>query len=363
MAGIVIQSRKAARFKGGKTMLKRIFKVQKGFTLIELLAVLAIIGVLAATVNAAISGTKGASIDGQVQSDGSAVGTGTDNYNTNSLDSDFPDKDLSDAVQYEDPFNAGGGIGVGVTLLDSEGNPIGTGTTLASLTLDQSGELIPVRRAIDFAADTEGYTSDGTIKSLSFVPGFLGDSPSSVILEGAATRNLDDNPIREYLWLYEVTSPGSEQEGRKVEAYRLDSAICVTGGFDFSIFDTAVADVGTAKTDLTASLEAKDVAEETLEDARDELSDAKAALARAQDVGAGVGAAQTRVDNAQGVVNTAVTALDSAEGLVVTETTDVNTAISALVSLQITQIGLAVTADAACSGSNEVMNLSYKRAF
>lgn len=407
-----------------KTILKRIFRSQGGFTLIELLAVLAIIGVLSGIVTAAVSGTKGASVESQVQSDGKATATATDNYITGSLEKAFPDLPLAGESKTAAVIKVGGDLGVGVTLLDSTGKAIDGGTTLLSVIQSKSGDLVAARRAIDFTATTESYQKDGSIGASALVPDFLVEKPSSVKLEGAATRKLDDNPIPEFLWLYAVGAPGSERENRRTEVYRLDKAVCAVSDFNFaSNFSSLSAKVTSTKSDLTIAVADLVTAKAAFDKAKAALKDEQTILDRL--IGAGEGtstagkAAKDKVTAAQttlhakevdqlkaqmtvtGGANTTVAAVTKADGTgsIVAVTVgpvtltvgakitievvpsggfaspavavsnykgrvgEAKDAISALTGEQNIENGTAIGANAGCTGSNKVMTLTYKRVF
>ncbi len=208
----------------------RINKGSKGFTLMELMVVVAILGVLMAIVAPAVTGTKSASLESQTKSDADAVQKATDNFNNKSIKSGaFPELALSvtgATNPYADVY-AVGTAGAGVTLLDKNGSAKGTGETLATvITKSGSAATVAKRMVIDFSATTDIYDANGSVKTAIFVPDFLMKSPSSIPLKGDETKALGDtgNTYEEFLWLYQVNSPGSIQESRNVEIYRMTKA-------------------------------------------------------------------------------------------------------------------------------------------
>ena len=63
---------------------------------------------------------------------------------------------------------------------------------------------------------------------MTFVPDFLSKEPASLILKGDETKDLGvtANTFEEYLWLVLVNSPGTKEESRAVEVYRMSLADC-----------------------------------------------------------------------------------------------------------------------------------------
>ena len=230
--------------------MKKILRSQKGFTLMELLVVVAILGVLMAVVGAAVTGTKSLSQDGQVKTDAKAVQVATDNYNNKSIASQvFPEETVSTGgTRLEDVYAAGAATdGSFVKLLDKTGAEFSPARTLAS-TITKSGSDDTVRKhnPIDFTDTTSTWDSTGAVKTSTYMPDFLLKEPSSLILKGDETKDIDstDNTFEEYLWLVLVNAPGTDEESCTVEVYRMSAATCVGGSCDS-------ADTGDGVTDLT----------------------------------------------------------------------------------------------------------------
>ena len=82
--------------------MKNVLRSQKGFTLMEMLVVVTIIGLLMAIAGAALTGTRSASVEGQVKSDGSATQTAVDNYNSKAIEAaEFPELAASGDHSYD----------------------------------------------------------------------------------------------------------------------------------------------------------------------------------------------------------------------------------------------------------------------
>ena len=229
---------------------------RKGFTLVELMVVVSILAVLMAIVVPAVGGTKEQSVEGQVKSDGDAVGKGVSNFNNKSIKPAFPEASLLDHAaiannRYEDILEVGtaGTKGQNVKLyrdiaaFDAAAldGPTGLracvpGTSdtapceLLSRQITKPGTAIDVdrRTILNFFANTDTYDSDGSVKKVGFVPDFISKEPSSLPLKADETKALGQagNTYEEYLWVLLVNAPGSSQESRTLQVYRLWEALC-----------------------------------------------------------------------------------------------------------------------------------------
>ena len=381
-----------------------ILKGQKGFTLLEIMVAITVLGVLTGVVSTSVAGAKGASQEGQVQSDGKSAQSGVDLFNIKSIKSTFPD--TSEALgglpenRYTPAINVGLGSGLGVALMDKGGNQVGN---LASTIKTAKGEEVPARSILNFDTSTDVYREDGRIAQAVFVPDFLLKEPGSLDLEAAETKDLRGNPFLEYLWLLKLNSPGSQQEGRTVEVYRLSSAVCYSGGVDplsvqgqaeaafkdirgaadtATISAAAAAYVGAvtlegaaitvaghpslrkAGLDLKAANTAHASAITALKDAAKALATAEAALANAQ-AALGQGGSPSTADrdakraardNAQGALNGAGAAQAAAQ-------TVRQRAAAIAARAQAEAATRATAAGAKCSGDNTAVALTYSQVF
>ena len=184
-------------------MGKKSTRNQKGFTLIELLMVITIIGVLVGIVAQAVGGTGNLGTEAQVESDGKETQSAVDRYhNTATKPDQWPEQAFG--LIYKDP--AGGSR----KFLDLDGNIISNVTT--------------THRELKTNAQTTVWQADGTVLTVSFVPGFLLKAPNSFILEN--DEGLSDsigNALSEFLWTLIRGEVGTESENRVVAIYRLDS--------------------------------------------------------------------------------------------------------------------------------------------
>ena len=94
--------------------------------------------------------------------------------------------------------------------------------------LDLDGNIISnvttTHRELKTNAQTTVWQADGTVLTVSFVPGFLLKAPNSFILEN--DEGLSDsigNALSEFLWTLVVGEVGTESENRVVAIYRLAS--------------------------------------------------------------------------------------------------------------------------------------------
>ena len=199
--------------------------------------VVAVLAVLTAIVAAAVTGVKSTGQDGQVKSDAKAAQTAIDNFGNKSIKSgQFPDVAVTDSTHiYTDVTDAGSPAvtrdGTNVVLERSDG----LGETLADKTIPSgkaAGDAVAARRIIDFSAGTDTWDDDGAVKTSSYVPDFLSKEPTSIILKGDETKDLGvtANQFEEYIWLVLVNSPGTKEESRAVEVYRMSLADCNATG-------------------------------------------------------------------------------------------------------------------------------------
>lgn len=197
-------------------------KGQKGFTLVELMVVMAILAVLMGIVMPAVSGTKEASVGGQVASDAKSASTAVDNFSNKSITTIFPEGVLTSATglstigQHDYVLEAS--LAATALLVDKNGTSLGD---LADTVTNYAGSEVPARTALSFVATTDVYQENGSIKEAAFVPDFLSKEPDSLNLQADETKDATNgDEVNEFLWVLKVSSPGSEQESRAVEVYR-----------------------------------------------------------------------------------------------------------------------------------------------
>lgn len=238
----------------------------------------------------AVAGTKEQSLEGQVRSDGDAVGSGVSNFNNKSIKPALPETKLLDHAatsgnKYEGIIEVGGGtIGQNAKLFRDtaafnastlEGTTglrscvVGSGDTTAcellSRQITKPGTATDVdRRSImNFFANTDIYDADGSVKKVGFVPDFISKEPSSLPLKADETNALGQsaNTFEEFLWVLMLNAPGSSQESRTLQVYRVVEALC--DGPDSGTVPTS-SECTTATGTLPFSLAASDVKELSL---------------------------------------------------------------------------------------------------
>jgi prepilin-type N-terminal cleavage/methylation domain-containing protein len=234
--------------------MKTNVKGARGFTLVELMVVVAILSVLMAIVVPAVGGTKEQSVEGQVKSDGDAIGKAVSNFNNKSIKPTYPEQSLTAhetaSARYADLLTVGGGTkGSKVNLYKDKAAfeassldgttglrscAAGSGDTAScealNATIQKPGLTTSVdkRTVIDFFAKTDIYDADGSVKKIGFVPDFINKEPNSLSLKADETKVLGQagNTFDEFIWVLLVNAPGAEQESRTLQVYRLIEALC-----------------------------------------------------------------------------------------------------------------------------------------
>jgi prepilin-type N-terminal cleavage/methylation domain-containing protein len=227
---------------------------KRGFTLVEMMVVVAILAVLMAIVVPAVGGTREQSVEGQVKGDADAVGKAASNFNNKSITPRFPEQSLaahsSASGVYADILTIGGGTNGSKVNLYKGGAEFGAetldGTTglrsctagagdqpdcealSAQISRPGGGGSVDKRTVVNYFARTDIYDADGSVKTVGFVPDFISKVPSSLTLRAEETKNLGSagNTIEEYVWLMVVNAPGSSQESRSVQVFRVIEALC-----------------------------------------------------------------------------------------------------------------------------------------
>ncbi|MBI2853978.1 MAG: type II secretion system protein [Chloroflexi bacterium] len=191
----------------------------KGFTLVELMVVMAIMGVLAAIVVPAVSGTKQVSQDSQVKNDGSTVQNGVSAYygdqtaaetlttttpnvlgtaTSQKTSSKWPEQSISARYTAEFPTAAGTASGTPASVVLTDGSTTITTTEFAN----------------GFTAVYFDTSANGLLGTKGYVP----SKPDGV----DATNGSANGNYHNYLWVLKKISAGSDSTaGRTVQVFRL----------------------------------------------------------------------------------------------------------------------------------------------
>ncbi|MBI2856918.1 MAG: prepilin-type N-terminal cleavage/methylation domain-containing protein [Chloroflexi bacterium] len=193
-------------------------KIAKGFTLVELMVVMAILGVLAAIVTPAVSGTKQVSKDSQVKSDATSVQNGLGAYNTDAntaellttttenilavsttmvISNHWPEQNINDGYGAEFPASVG-------TAANSVAELVFVGA--------KKYDGTAISTAKDFA---ETYNS--VVLTTLTGGGYLAEKP-----QGADNLFSSAKQYHNYLWLAKKIPAGSDTDGgRALEVFKL----------------------------------------------------------------------------------------------------------------------------------------------
>ena len=215
-------------------MRKPILRSQSGFTLIELLAVMAIIGILAAIVVPAVSGTREASTDAEVKEGSFTVESISGDFFaaqtaaevitplTTDIDADInTDTDTAatstqkKSSRWPETYLTGLGTSTGFYAVEFRATSTDTGSTVRAVNItDNDGQpisrsdLLTKYTTIDFDLLT-GVSSDSRADE------FLSKQPKGVTL-------VSDGDYHNFLWLFKKTSSKqTDDDGRKVAVFKL----------------------------------------------------------------------------------------------------------------------------------------------
>ncbi|MBI2958424.1 MAG: prepilin-type N-terminal cleavage/methylation domain-containing protein [Chloroflexi bacterium] len=190
----------------------------KGFTLVELMVVMAILGVLAAIVTPAVSGTKQVSKDSQVKSDATSGQNGIGAYNSDAntaelltttaedilgsaatmvISNTWPEQNINDAYSTEFPAAAGAAANT-VNELVFDGAKTYDGTAITAATT--------------FAANYNAVNMS-TLANGGYIP----EEPQSIDSMFSSAKQYHN-----YLWLAKKIPVGADVDGgRSLEVFKL----------------------------------------------------------------------------------------------------------------------------------------------
>jgi len=215
-------------------MRKSILRSQSGFTLIELLAVMAIIGILAATVVPAVSGTREASTDAEVKEGAFTVEsisgdffadqtaaevvtplTAEINANINADQTTAATSTQKKSSRWPETYLTGLGTSTGFYAVEFRASSTDTGSVARAVVItDDNGaeisrsDLLTKFTAVDFGLLT-GISADDRADE------YLSKQPKGVTL-------LSDGEFHNFLWLFKKTSSKqTDDDGRKVVVFKL----------------------------------------------------------------------------------------------------------------------------------------------
>ncbi len=215
-------------------MRKSILRSQSGFTLIELLAVMAIIGILAATVVPAVSGTREDSTDAEVKEGAFTVEsisgdffadqtaaevvtplTAEINANINADQTTAATSTQKKSSRWPETYLTGLGTSTGFYAVEFRASSTDTGSVARAVVItDDNGaeisrsDLLTKFTAVDFGLLT-GISADDRADE------YLSKQPKGVTL-------LSDGEFHNFLWLFKKTSSKqTDDDGRKVVVFKL----------------------------------------------------------------------------------------------------------------------------------------------
>ncbi len=216
-------------------MSKRIWKNERGFTLIELLTVMVIIGVLAAVMVPAMSGTGQKGRDAQAKNDGGTVETAAGEYFADQTGAEV----LTPEVVTLLPSINAEAITASIEQVTSSRWPelsITDGAAAAAYFAEfATVELSPDSEVIDVTViDSAGVNIDGETLLTGYTAvdfdvlaggGYVAEKPGSVDDTSEGFHN--------YLWLFkkETTASGSgDDDSRSVKIIRLNAVVKTSSG-------------------------------------------------------------------------------------------------------------------------------------
>jgi len=216
---------------------------RKGFTLIELMVVMAILAILAGIALPSLVGVKPIGQETQATGDTQNVQNAANRFNSDDIGKRWPEGDVIQKIEY-----VTGEYLILYIIKFRKEDPATGQIRVTEEIYGISYDALPPRlrnrinrglmTQIAWDAQAEVRTDTGSI-AVKFVPGYLDNTPkshfltrgvslplapvTSVTVDGTSIELVTDK-APQYLWLLVKTNPGTPNEARRVETYRLTDA-------------------------------------------------------------------------------------------------------------------------------------------
>lgn len=194
-------------------------KGNKGFTLVELMVVMAILGVLAAIVTPAVSGTKQVGKDAQVKTDGTNIQTAAGKFNTDANTAELVTSATRNILGVSATYSTSNRWSeqhvITAYSVEFPQTAANTADTVAELVIDTAlGSATNVVTGAAFAADYTAVLFSGLSAA-----GYITEAPA-----GAEGTFSTDKAYHNYLWVMKkiaANQDATDLSGRTVEVYKL----------------------------------------------------------------------------------------------------------------------------------------------